>query len=152
MSKKPETFSTADEKFQGAKVAMPTRKEGTATTSAPESSSQATQRTSIQEPIYTEIKEDTIIVEEINNHLEVDHNFKQNLDQVKEDAPISRKTMFTHQDRLYPDTDRCHQVLQFIHFNLNHVQESHHFNQDHKLINQEQITMFNMWKIWTYRK
>ena len=41
--KKPETFSTADEEFEGEKVAMPTRKEETTTTSAQKSSSQATQ-------------------------------------------------------------------------------------------------------------
>ena len=46
--KKPETFSTADEEFEEGKVAMPTRKEDTTTSSTQESSSQATQQTGQQ--------------------------------------------------------------------------------------------------------
>ena len=49
MSKKaPKKFSTADEEFEGEKVAMPIRKEDKTTTSTQESSSQATQQTSQQ--------------------------------------------------------------------------------------------------------
>ena len=134
--KKPETFSMADEEFEGEKVAMPTRKEDTTTSGTQESSSQATQQTG-QSRTY--------------QYRDQGGYYNRGRDQQSSRGRSQFQSEFRSSQRGWDETQK-----KFVYtprapmprhgstssgttvqrFNLNHKQENHHFNQDHKLINQ----------------